>query len=346
MFGGFRAHISKDRLELLQDEAQGNADIVIANTVQAVILGYYKAVLEAERLEEFKKQLDFSADRYEYVSLKSELGSAVTYDKLLEETNYLTDSADYINQILNYENALRDLNFLMGVKEVTKNYDLSTSMSHTPEDYTYENMSNRMYSSNVDLRKQYLTQRIYEYDLALRKSERYPTLNMNVGFSDTRSRNDLSNAYIEQEGQRQYFPADPLSAVTNTYFVNFSLSFTLFNGNRINRAIQNAAIREDIQNISSEKLENSLNRDLAKAVANYDVKKQLFLINSKKVEVAELNLKLSQDKFKNGTINSFDYRTVQNNYLSAQMQKLQSLYNLIDAEIGIFRLTGDLLNGI
>lgn len=347
IFNGLSAHIAKDRLETLQDEALGNADIVITNTVQAIVLGYYRAVLEAERLEEFKKQLKLSNDRYEYVRLKNELGSAITSDMLLEETNYLTDSADYITQILNYENAVRDLNFLMGVKDVDTPYEFVSELEYDPKEFVYEELSDKMYNGNLDLKKQYITNRILEYDIALRRADKLPSLSFNAGYSDNRSLNDLSNAYqVDTEGVRTYGPADPLSAVTDYYYANFTLSFTLFNGNRINRAIENAVIREDIQHISTEKLENSLNRDLAKAVANYNIKKQLYFVNAKKEEVAELNYELSQEKFKNGTINSFDYRTVQNNYLAASMQKLLAIYNLIDAEVTILRLTGELMDQV
>ncbi|MGK7390673.1 MAG: TolC family protein [Candidatus Cyclobacteriaceae bacterium M2_1C_046] len=345
LFNGFSAHISKSRLETLQHEAEGNADIVISNTVQAILLGYYRAVLEAERMEEFKKQLNFSVDRYEYIKIKAEFGSAMTNELLLEETNYLTDSAEYINQMLNYENALRDLNFLMGVKEVDTQYELVSTLEYDPKEFDYAELSSKMYDGNVDLKKQYLTNRILEYDLALRRAERYPSLNFNAGYFDNRSRNDLSNAYqVNQEGERRYGPSEPLNAVTDYYFANLTLSFTLFNGNKINRAIKNAVIREDIQNISTDKLKNSLNRDLSKAVANYNVKKQLYLVNAKKEEVARLNLELSEEKFKSGTINSFDYRTVQNNYLTSSIQRLQSAYNLIDAEVTILRLSGDMLD--
>ena len=46
------------------------------------------------------------------IELKSELGSAVTTDLLLEEGNYLTDSANYISQELAFKNAISNLNYL------------------------------------------------------------------------------------------------------------------------------------------------------------------------------------------------------------------------------------------
>ena len=49
IFQGNRAIISKRRLEQLEAESMQNADVVIANTLQAIILAYYNAVLEKDR---------------------------------------------------------------------------------------------------------------------------------------------------------------------------------------------------------------------------------------------------------------------------------------------------------
>lgn len=128
VFNGFKIKMSKYRLEKLQEESQGNADIVIANNIQSIILGYYSTVLEKERLDEFQKQLKLSGDKYNYVKIKKELGSAVSTELLLEEGNYLTDSTNYINQQLVYRNALRNLNFLIGEDNPDRTYNLTNGL--------------------------------------------------------------------------------------------------------------------------------------------------------------------------------------------------------------------------
>jgi len=85
LFDGFRARITKNRLENLQNETEGNAAIVVQNTLQAIVQGYYTAVLEKERLRVFEISLKLSREKYDYTKLKKDLGSAVTADLLLEE---------------------------------------------------------------------------------------------------------------------------------------------------------------------------------------------------------------------------------------------------------------------
>lgn len=344
LFNGFKINMSKHRLEQLQAQSKGNADIVIANTIQSIILGYYKAVLERERLDEFQKQLNLSRDKYEYTKIKSEIGSVVSTDLLLEEANYLTDSTNFINQELSYRNAIRDLNVLLAEQDVDKSYILTNELSVDIENYEMADLMAKLNAENVDLKKQYIAQRILDYDVAMRRADRYPQLTFNTGYSHNRSRVDLSNAtFPSNDGTSSPGPADPLNAITDTYFANFTLSFTLFNGGKINRAIENAIIQEDIENIRTERLKNSLYRDLARAHDEYEIRIRLYRISDRRKQATETNLNISEDKFKNGTINSFDYRTVQNDNLTAAIQELQSLYNVIDAKVSLMRLTGGII---
>lgn len=344
LFNGFKVNMTKRRLDQLQAETQGNASIVIANNLQSIILGYYLATLEQERLEEFTKQLKLSRDKYAYVETGAELGTVVTSDLLLEEGNYLTDSVEFVNQQLAFRNALRNLNVLLGETEVEKSYVLTDRLEASFPDFSYEDLKDKMLNNNVDLQKQYITQSILGTDIRLSKADRYPSLLLNAGISENRSRVDLSKArFPNGDGTSSPGPADPLSAVTDSYFANFTLSFTLFNGGKINRAIKNSIIEEDIGNIRIEQMKTSLERDLQEAYDQYQIRRQLYGINERRETAAETNLQISAEKFKNGSINSFDYRVVQNTYLSASIQKLQALYDLMDSKVELMRLTGGLV---
>ena len=59
--------------------------------------------------------------------------------------------------------------------------------------------------------------------------------------------------------------------------------------------------------------------------------------------LADLNVDISTEKFRNGSINSFNFRTVQNNQLIAGIQELQSMYDLIDSRVTLMRLTGGII---
>jgi outer membrane protein len=353
LFDGHRSTMNKRRFDQLQAETEGNASIVIANTLQSIILGYYRAVLEKERLDEFQNQLKLSRDKFNYVQIKSDLGSAVSTEVLLEEGNYLTDSINFINQGLVLRNAVRDLNVLLAEEDMTKSYSFSDSLNISNDEYKIEDLQSKMLDSNVDLKKQYITQSLLRTNTSLSKANQYPSLTLNAGFSENRGRSDLSNTSIG-EAQRDSLNRNPnaifvpnyqnsLNSVTDNYFANFTLSFTLFNGGKVKRAIRNSLISERIGELRVDQLETSLNRDLVVALDQYNIRRQLYSINDRREQSAQINLELSQDKFRNGSINSFDYRDVQNNYLSSSILKLQAAYNLINSKVELMRLTGGLV---
>ncbi len=343
IFQGNRAVISKRRLEQLEMESQQNADIVIANTIQSIILAYYIAVLERDRLDLFEQQMALSRDRYQYVQSKYDLGSAVSSDVLLEENNYLTDSSNYINQQLVYNTAIRNLNTLLVSDDLNVNYTFSDSLYYENVPYEYENLEDAMLSENVDLKQIFISQSILELQADQARADRYPTLTMGAGYQWNRNVSDLTSASYEGPNQDYQNPPEPLVSRSGTLFANFTLSFNLFNAGRINRAIKNSMVQVDIGNLQREQLEQSLTKSLNDAYDRYQVRNQLYGISERRQEAAEVNLDISDEKFKNGSINSFDYRVVQNNYLSASIQQLQALYNLMESKIELMRLTGGII---
>jgi len=343
IFQGFKANISKDRLEVLQVESEGNAEVVIQNNVQSIVLGYYVAVLENERLKQFQQQLEYSKDRYEFEKVKFDIGSANTSNLLLEEGNYLTDSVNLITQVTVFENAVRNLNFLIGEANIAKIYRFTDSLEQNDVIGTEESLLAQI-AGNADLKKIYLSQSVLNFNTQLAKADRYPTVSISAGLNESRQNLDLSNAVFFNGMGFSSGPENPLASVTDSYFANFTLSFNLFNGGRINRAIKNALVQEDIGNIRIERLKATINRDLRNAYKTYQDRKKILVINEQRERIAKRNIEISEARFKGGTINSFDYRVIQNNYLQSSTQKLQSLYNLIDTKVTLLRLTGGLLS--
>ena len=342
LFDGFRALITKSRLEKLLQESEGNADIVVQNTVQSIILGYYTAVYEQERIEVLESTLDVSRDRYEYVLLKKELGSAVTTDVLLEEGNYLTDSLNLINQENVYRNAIRDLNILLGVENVNQEYLLTDSLAFEALNYTYDDLYNKMISNNANLKKEYISQAILKENIGLAKADLYPVLNLRAAYSYDRNRQDLTDSNLSER------TTDNLvnTARTTNSGINFTITYNLFNGGRVKRAIKNAYTNYDIGQLRTEDLKLSLSRDLASEYDLYNSRKELKGIAERRKNAAEQNLELSREQFKTGTINSFDFRSVQINYLNAALTDLQATYNLLDSNTSLLRLTGGILDEV
>ena len=75
----------------------------------------------------------------------------------------------------------------------------------------------------------------------------------------------------------------------------------------------------------------------------YNIQKDLFDVAEENLSAARLNFEISKEKFKNGAINSFNFRDAQIVFLNASLLRLNSIYNLISTDTEIARLTGSII---
>ena len=99
---------------MLEQYSLGFSTIVVENTLQAIILGYYYALLEQERLKVLEGVKNLSGDRYDYEMLRKEIGTSVTFEVLQAKNSFFSDSTNYLLQELNVKNAFLRLNLLLG----------------------------------------------------------------------------------------------------------------------------------------------------------------------------------------------------------------------------------------
>jgi outer membrane protein TolC len=330
LFNGFAIKITKDKLAYLNNISEGNAAIVVENTLQAIVLAYYKALLEKEKLAVVEEVRKLSRDRYDYVMTKKEIGAAATFDVLQAKIAWLDDTSIVLLQQLNVKNALRNLNLVLG-EPAEKEYNVTDTFTVEMHEYRLEDLLGKLLENNKTLKNQYINQAILKKDIALQRSAIFPTISLNSGINRFGSR-------IKFEGM------SALNSVSYDYYVNFSVNLNLFNGGNTRRAIANAKIQERIGQLQTEEIELSLSNFMRTTFELYNVKKQLYQVAEERIKSAKLNMDISGEKFKAGAINSFNYRDVQLIYLNAAFGKLQAIYDLIDTHSELMRLIGGVIS--
>jgi outer membrane protein TolC len=328
LFDGLSVTMNKQKLDLLEQFSYGFSTIVIENTIQSIILGYYFALLENERLRVLKEVKDLSGDRYDYEMLRKDIGTSVTFDVLQAKNNFYSDSTNYLLQELNVMNAFLRLNLLLGEPPSSK-FVLVDSFMVDYEYYDLDDMMDRMLSSNRNLKNQYVNQEILKKDISIAKADVWPTLSMAAGA-------DYSQTWFDFEKHQ------PNTYLYN-YYANFTLSFNLFNGGNTQRAIKSARISERIGKLEIAQLTQTLENLLVNQYELYGIRMQLLEVADVNLESAKLNLEIATDKYRNGTINSFNFRDVQLIFLNASSRKLNAIYDLIDSQTELLRLTGGII---
>ncbi len=329
LFNGCKVKIAKSNLALLSDMSEGNMAIVVENTLQGIILAYYKSLLASEQLNILKKIMALSNDRYKYLMMKKEIGSVVTYDVLQAENAYLTDSANVIQQQINCKNAMMNLNLLMG-DSIQNDYNLTDEFVPPLKKYSFDDLYTKLSENNKTVKNQYLNQHILNNSIKFQKSLVYPVLSVNSGY-------DYNTSRVKYKGM------DANTSYAYDYYLNFSLSFNIFNGGNSKRAIKNAIIESKIVEIKTTEMLSGLKLQLVNTFEMYSLRNQLFKIMEENMKTADLNLKISTDKFKSGTITSFEYRDVQNLYINSSLKRSEAIYNLIDSNTELMRLTGGIV---
>ncbi len=329
LFNGFSIYRTKDNLELFEKQAKQSEIIDMQNTVQDIILAYYKALLEKEKLSVSEELLELSRDRYKYVQTKKEIGAAVTFDVLQFQTAYLNDSSAYLLQQIAYENSLRNLNLLLAEKANVR-YNPTDDFTAIDEDYSLDSLLAIMEENNPALRNLRLNLKVLENRVALARSEYYPSLSLNSGIDYVKKWTNPENI-------------DVFTDYNYDYYANLTLSVNIFNGGNTNRNVENAQMEKEIGKLRIAETRHSLSNFLTNSYELYKIKKQQYEVAGVNLEAAELNLQIAREKFETGAINSFNYRDIQIAYQNAAFERLQATYNLIDAHTELMRLTGQII---
>lgn len=334
IFSGFRVKITKERLELMEEQSKGNALLLIETTTQDVIKAYYSAQLQHERMNLYKDLMRISSQKNSYYILKEKYSSSSSLESLQFRNQYLTDSTNYILQEISYHNSLRNLLLLMNNQDSTIQVDqlvLTDSLSFGFPVLDKDEVMERMLANNQNLKNQYLTLELQQKQIELQKSFLYPTLTLQLGASPNYSwLRDLKDPEFKANIQ------------SVQYSGNLNLRYTLFNNWKNKRAVEVAKIQTEIADLNTQSMERTLRSNLINLLEIYDSRSGLLSISQENLIYATRAWELALKRFETGSINSVELSTFQSNYQNTLMQHYENLYNKLDTYLEIYRMAGNL----
>lgn len=331
IFNGFSAKINKQKFEELEKQSQGNTVILVESTIQDIILSYNNCLVQRELLYVYESLAKLSEDRYNRTLNSKEIGASTTYESLQAKTSWLEDKSNFLQQRVTFENAVRTLNYLLAVDAETQ-WNLSSKLEANTPDYSLESLSETLFANNNTLKNQYLYQSLLAKETALAKSTYMPTLSLNTGISTTNF------------DQRYSGLTPDISQNSTDAYVGVTVSWNIFSGGTRKRSVEIAKINEESAAVQSSQMKHSISNQLAQIYSNYQVQRSLLALAEEKEAAAKLNLELSEEKLKNGSINSFNYRDMQIMYMNAATSKLLAKYNVIQSNTDLLRISGGIIN--
>ncbi len=342
LFNGYRIQVSKQQLEILEAQSNENASIVVENVVQAIILSYYRCLVEQKKLSVVSSLLENSKEQLDLAQEKQELGVLTTFDLLQIENAHLDDSTRFLLSKINYDNSVRNLNLVLGAP-VDSQYVFVDSLTKAPEVAPVADIETKMLADNHTLKKEYLNTQLIQNQSKLQKSALYPLVYLDAGVGGNLSVLAPFGSLLTLIQDEQNTTARVGLGRSYQGYVNFTLAWNLFDGNKSQRNVKEAIMNLEATEYKIEDMKRTMSSDLKKSYAVYETQQQISAVSERKKSTSKLNSELSTERWENGILNSFDYRMIQLDYLNSELQLMESFYNQWANYLEISRMTGGIL---
>lgn len=330
IFTGMRIKISKERLELLEAQSNGNLMLEIENTSLDVLKSYYTVLLQEEKLKLLKELLDNTSRRYAYIKLKEGFGQTNSLQVFQLQNQYFSDSINYIQQEINLENTKENLILLMNVQD--ENFQLngfSDSLNTRLDILEKEEIMSGLKNNNQNLKNQYINLQLQEKNVSYARSFLYPVVSIGAGLSPSWGRvEDLSNPNFQSNTEQV------------NYFANVSLRYNLFNNWKTKRSVEVAKIQTEITQLNINTIEQQLTVSTNNLFNIYEVRNKLVNLSSENIKYAKKAYHLANSKFKNGSITSLDLLNFRNSYLTSSINHFDNLYGRLEIYLELLKTSG------
>ncbi len=334
VFRGFSARIQKENLEKLQDQSDASLALLTENTIVDISLAYYNILLQKENMISAEDVMKLSQDRYKKEKLKNDMGSATKYELLQSQNSWLEDKANYLTAKTSYKNALRQLNYLMA-EPIDQKYELTSELNTDTTNFDLDTLKQKMFSNNKTLINQYINLEIAKLSVKSAKSAYYPTVAIGA-----------ETGYVSSNTEYPDYPSNNSKWEGISTELSGSVTYDIYEGGTRRAAVKIAKMQQEISETETNEMKAELENQLAQEFELYNNRKDLLNLANEQLNAAKLNLELSTQKFESGAINSFNYRDVQQIYISSVTNYLTSIYNVIESYNTLLQLTGGIIEEV
>ena len=325
LFDGLGMFANKRGLERLVEQADGQAALVIEQTVAATMLAYNGVLVQKALSEVLLSAMDVSRARLQWMEARKATGAATTFDRLQLENALLTDSLAWWQQQANIEQATIALNRLMG-ESAAMDWEWESSLEVPDAMNDFEALRARALSSATVIQNALISLSIAETGVQQAQARQSPTLSLNANQNEQTSR--FAAGDLSGEGASKNLAA------------SLALNFNLFNGGATRRAIQQAKIQVAMAEMQAMDERREVERLLQDALSRWQASARAHSISTQLAANSLLALEIARERFSTGAINSLEFRDIQLQQMNSEQQQVQALNAWQAADIELRRLSG------
>lgn len=329
LFNGFSVRTTYKRLQELESVGELNTRMAVENYIAGLSTVYYDYIRQLIRLKNMKRTIDLSQERVRIAELSYSLGVFSRQEYQQAKLDLNADESSLIKQYESLHALHTHLNELTGAQEVERAVIPADSMISYAESLERAAIEESMLAQNVYLLAAEKQRDISGLDVKLARSRSYPYLRASGGYGYTQ------NWYGSGANREQ-----------RTMGLNYGLTLgiTLFDGMNQRREVRNAAIESRISELSLEQTEQGLRKDLSDAWMAYANNMSLVGLESRNVELAQDNYRITLANYKEGQLSGYELRAAQVTLLNAEERLVTAEYDTKLCEITLFQIAGQILS--
>lgn len=325
IFQGFRGRYNYSQLQNNRQLSELQLQRIVEQTISQTVSAYLQVARLQAQLRLNQENLRISNQRVVQARTDAEFGTANTVRVLQAVADLNTDSAEYRTSQLEFENARRNLDFLL-VQEDERNYRVEEELNLI-DPLSYERLLEEMRANNAQLAISYKQVDNARLQSKISQSTFLPTVQ---GYANL--------SYLDIEDEASFLQSNQVFGPN----VGVQVSLPVFTGglNKIQR--QNAAIQLEQQEIQLDQTKASLIRDLRNAFATYKNNEAQYRIEVANLAAFEQNFEKTNTDYGLGLLNETLLRSAQLNLARAKHRINQLKYAVKQSEITLLQLSGQL----
>ncbi len=326
LFDGFNMFISYSKLKQLREIGEMNAKAEIENSVAKIIETYYNIVSIQLEIRAVNDAILISRERVKIAEDKYNLGAASKLEVLQAKVDLNADISNLLQQQLVFNNAKVALNEAMG-RQSTVDFIVNDSIVIN-KNLIYDELKNKLLENNSSLMAAGFNKEVASLSINGIRSQMYPQISAYMNYN-----------YSKTENQAGFFASNQTIGLT----YGLSLSLNLFDGLNTYRKIENAKVDLMNSELQFKDTKNKVEANFEQEFLNYKNAVTLVNLEEENLNVAQQNVDIAMERFRNGSYTPLELREAQKTLLDAQIRLVNAQYSAKSAEVELRKLSGQII---
>ena len=303
-----------ERAEIRLEKAQRNYSKAELDLIYDVTAAFYMLYESRERVEITKEKVGQTQESYNTANNKYKAGLIAEVEALQLEVDLATSQNELLNAERNYEELLNNFKILIGIG-LSEELDIETELKYNPVIVDEESAVASALKHRPDLLN--TKDDIYLSQLTVEEVDARRTIKaeLNARYGINRNDEKLKNIFSDFLDDRS---------------VTLTVSVPIWDWGQNAHEVQSAEANLKLTKLQYDQLNETIKNEVMSAINRLNSAQSRVEVLSKSVLVAEKSYRISLERFKAGTITSFDLSQMQ---IKLTETRLNSISALIDYQI-------------